>query len=262
MAESDKHCVTIINSSSGGMINSFGEQGSGQAQFLSPYGVALSQDGHIVVADGENHRLQVLTTEGAFVSAVGSKGSQPLQFQQPWDVAVHRSGKLFVTDSGNNRIQVLNANLTYSQSFGSKGTLPGEFNNPRGIAIDSEGTVYVADCDNNRVQKITFGDNVLQLAAVIDSKGEEHGHLNNPYGVCVDNNDILYVTECGSNTVCTFRTSGQFLEYVGRGDGSFQYPLYITSDIFPPGKSGKLYISDNSGVVAFSCYQTEKDKKS
>ena len=41
---------------------------------------------HIVVADYENHRLQVLTVEGAIVAAVGSKGSQPLQFHQPYDI--------------------------------------------------------------------------------------------------------------------------------------------------------------------------------
>ena len=61
----------------------------------------MAQDGHIVIADSGNDRLQMLTVEGAFVSAVGSWGSQPLQFDNPWDIAVHRNGKLFVTDKYN-----------------------------------------------------------------------------------------------------------------------------------------------------------------
>ena len=54
-----------------------------------PEGVAITQDGHIIVVDSCNHRLQVLTVEGTFVAAVGSQGSQPLQFDDPYDIAVH-----------------------------------------------------------------------------------------------------------------------------------------------------------------------------
>ena len=58
------------------------------------YGMALTQDGHIVVADWGNHRLQVLTVEGAFVSAVGSRGSRPLQFKNA--LAIHHNLSLMV----------------------------------------------------------------------------------------------------------------------------------------------------------------------
>ena len=129
VAESGKHCITIIDPTNGRKIRSFGQCGSGQVQFIGPQGVAVTQDGRIVVADWCNHRLQVLTAEGAFIATVGSQGSQPLQFQYPWDVAVDHNGKVFVT--GNHRVQVLNADLTYSHCFGSKGAQPGEFGDLR-----------------------------------------------------------------------------------------------------------------------------------
>ena len=44
------HC-TIIDTASGEVINRFGKQGSGKAEFLYPNRVALTQDGHIVVVD-------------------------------------------------------------------------------------------------------------------------------------------------------------------------------------------------------------------
>ena len=70
--------------------------GSQQKEFNHPAGVALTQDGHIVVADCWNDRLQILTVEGTLLSGVGSYGSQPLQFISPWDVALHHNGKLIL----------------------------------------------------------------------------------------------------------------------------------------------------------------------
>ena len=244
VVEFRKHCITIVDPTNGRKIRSFGQYGSGQVQFAYPSGVAVTQDGCIVVVDWFYNRLQVLTAEGAFIATVGSYGSLPLQFQCPDSIAVDHNGKVFVTEYGNNRVQVLNADLTYSHCFGSKGAQPGEFNFPSGITIDRDGMVYVADNDNNRVQKFTPEGKLL---AVIDSKGEGGGRLNGPCGLCVDGNGILYVTEQAGNTVSMFTSEGRFLGYIGDSDGSsFENPRYIVSD-----KTGRLYISDKNGVVTY-----------
>ena len=113
VAESFRHCITIINTTEWNKVRSFGKLDSQQKEFNWPRGVALTQDGHIVVADRSNHRLQILTVEGTLVSVVGSLGSQPLQFRYPYGVAVLHNGKLFVTDKDNHHVQVLNSDLTY-----------------------------------------------------------------------------------------------------------------------------------------------------
>ena len=193
VAESNKHCITIINPTNGRKIRSFGKYGSGLAQFNSPRGVAVTQNGRIVVADNMNDRLQVLTAEGAFKAAVGSHGSQPQEFKRPIGVAVNCNGKIFVAEYGNNRVQVLNADLTYSHCFGSKGIRPGEFDCPRGITIDVKGFVYVADWGNNRVQKFTPEG---ELLAIINSDGEGGSRLNGPMMMaslcdCRDSNRVF-----------------------------------------------------------------------
>ena len=244
VVEDGKHCITIIDPSKGRKIKSIGRRGTGQVQFDSPEGVAVTQDRRIVVTEFCNHRLQVLTAEGAFIATVGSEGSQPLQFNRPKGVAVHRNGQVFVSDTDNNRVQVLNADLTFSHCFGSKGTQPGNFNHLQDIAIDADGMVYVADLSNNRVQKFTPKGKLL---AVIDSKGAGKGRLNRPHGLCFDANGILYVTEFYNNTVSMFSSNGKFLGYIGDSDGSsFNHPSYIVSD-----KTGRLYISDKNGVVKY-----------
>ena len=198
VVEDQKHCITIIGSTNGRKIRSFGQCGKGQIQFNHPEGVAVTQDGRIVVADWNNHRLQVLTAEGAFIATVGSEGSQPLQFKYPRGVAVHHNGQVFVAENGSHRVQVLNADLTHSHCFGSKGTQSGRSCNLKSIAIDADGMVYVADNFNKTVQKFTPEGKLL---AVITKKGEGGGRLNGPHGLCVDANGILYVTEYDSNTV-------------------------------------------------------------
>ena len=238
VADCSKHCISIFHRTSGVKIRSFGQCGSGRLQFLYPRGVAVAQDGNIVVADSTNHRLQVLTAEGAYIATVGTRGSQP------WDVAVHHNGKIFVTDAGNNRVQVLNADLSYSHCFGSKGARPGEFNDPRGVTIDAEGMVYVADFNNRRVQKFTPEGKLL---AIIKTKGEGGNRLNRPHGLCVDSSGILYVTERDNDTVSMFTSNGRFLGYIGDSDGSsFKFPYFIISD-----QSSRLYINDQNGIVTY-----------
>ena len=198
VAECHKHCITVLNVTNGEKIVSFGEKGNGPKQFKSPIGVAVNKAGELIVADHENHRLQVLKLpsvdqhEVQLVCSIGSKGSQPLQFCHPTDVAVHHNNKIYVVDSGNNRIQVLNADYTYSHCFGSNGAQPGEFVKPQRIVCDADGMIYISDYGNNRVQKLTPEGNPL---AIINSKGNG-GPLSSPCGLCVvDGNDILYVTE-------------------------------------------------------------------
>ena len=50
VAEWSKHCITIIDPTNGRKIMSFGQLGSGRVQFSRPSGVAVTQDGRIVVA--------------------------------------------------------------------------------------------------------------------------------------------------------------------------------------------------------------------
>ena len=244
VVEWGKQCVSIIDTSSGRKIESFGMLGANQ--FVTPSGVVVTQNGHIVVADFSNHHLQVWTAEYTLSSVIGSKGSQPLQFDYPWDIATHPNGQLFITDSENHRVQVLNHNLTYSHSFGSKGSSPGKFNEPRGIAIDTLGKVYVADYGNSRVQKFTLEGALIK---VINTKGFL-GQLDRPQGLCIDDKDILYVTEWYSPCyrVCMFASTGEFIGYAGDSTSpSSKYPRFIVTDM-----KSRLFISQRDQVVVYN----------
>ncbi len=96
----------------GAFLYAFGSQGSSNGQFKHPCGVAVdsdnSKEGHIIVADTGNHRVQVFNCKGEFCHAFGSHGAADNgQFDGPCSVAVDsKKGHIIVADYGNHRVQV------------------------------------------------------------------------------------------------------------------------------------------------------------
>src|SRR4051794_37946821 len=58
----------------------WGSQGSGNAQFTSPSGIAVDSTGNVYVADTGNHRVQKFDSNGNFLTAWGSYGEGKGQF--------------------------------------------------------------------------------------------------------------------------------------------------------------------------------------
>ena len=235
VAECGANRITILNKE-GKKVKSFGTK---EGQFTYPRGVAISQDGHILVTD--NHRLQKLTFEGDCVKSVGSSetGNGPLQLYSPIGITVHpTTGQIFIADSDNHRIQVLNKDLTYSHSFGKKGSSPEQFNDPWDVTFDNEGYLYVADTKNNCIKKFT---STGQYISTFSSEGSNPGQIIQPTFIIIDNN-LLYVSEYGNHRISIFDTNGCFIHCFGKsgsGEGEFNRPRGITVDSL-----GNLYVSD------------------
>merc|ERR1719370_1667415 len=66
----------------------FGEFGILGGQFTEPSGVAVTPDNEIVVADTNNHRIQVFDKEGNFKFQFGEVGKRDGQLLYPNRVAV------------------------------------------------------------------------------------------------------------------------------------------------------------------------------
>jgi hypothetical protein len=78
-------------------------------QFQGPSGIAFDADGHIVVVEQRNCRVQVLRySDGAHVRTIGSRGSDNEEFSNPaGGIAIDSDGRMVVADSCNHRVQVL-----------------------------------------------------------------------------------------------------------------------------------------------------------
>ena len=90
--------------------------GSGQGQFSRPEGITVAH-GEVFVADGKNHRIQVLSLTGGFQRILGSKGSGQGQLNYPTDVAVAHQ-EVFVTECNNHRVQVFTLQGDFKRMWG------------------------------------------------------------------------------------------------------------------------------------------------
>ena len=77
----------------------FGEFGILEGQFTEPSGVAVTEDNEIIVADTNNHRIQVFDKDGNFKFQFGEVGKRDGQLLYPNRVAVVKtSGDIIVTE--------------------------------------------------------------------------------------------------------------------------------------------------------------------
>ena len=221
-----------VLSPNGTKLRSFGTGGSGPGQFIDPRGVAVDDEGNILVADRDNDRIQKFTNDGQFLTSVGTEGTGALQFRTPRDVAFNtHNKKVYVVDNENDRIQVLNSDLTFSNIIGGKhGSKSGEFDSPWGVTCDSTGNVYVADSGNNRIQVFTASGKFLRK---FGRGGNAEGELNWPVGVAVGSRGLVFVNDSNNHRVSMFTTEGRFVKSFGqrgRKPGEFRDPMCLAVD--------------------------------
>ena len=225
-------CVMILDNEGMKMKSFGGKGGSGNVEFSSPRGVAITPDNFIFVSD--NHRIQKISMDGDLVASVGEHGSERQQFNVPDGISIYpTTGQVYIADRNNHRIQVLNPDLTFSHSFGTEGSANGQFKYPHDIAIDSQGLVYVTDTFNHRIQKFTpNGKFVVQF----DIEGFGPEKHNKPYSITIDTagTGLVCVSEYGNNRVSVFTSDGVFVSSFGRkGSNIDQFninPVGLTFD--------------------------------
>lgn len=198
----------------------FGEQGSGESQFMSPRGIAASPEGEIYVCDSSNHRIQVFDNTGIFIQSFGCYGQGNGEFDCISGVAVNSFGHIAITDRYNNRVQLFDRHGRFQIAFGTTGTNDGEMNYPWGITWDNMGFVYMCDKENNRVQVFQANGNFVRKFGRL-GHGQQ-GTFNGPHYLAVSPDNLIYVTDSNNHRVQVFSIYGDYLfgfgsEGVGRG---------------------------------------------
>eukprot|EP00058_Branchiostoma_floridae_P016995 XP_002602483.1 hypothetical protein BRAFLDRAFT_86868 [Branchiostoma floridae] len=129
-----------------------------------PRGVAVLQDGRMVVADHTQKSCLLLQPDGSLIRDIG-KG----QLQNPWFIAVDEShGLLFVTDYSAHKVFVFDLEGKLKFSFGEQGQDEGA-SKPTGITVDPAGNIIVVNVGNGRLQ--VFGSDGAYLRTVATVRG-------------------------------------------------------------------------------------------
>ena len=153
-----------------------------EARFFQPFGLYLTENGVLYVADSANHAIRRI--ENGVVSTIAGQPGDPIRFSDyfeggyvdgpnhearfnfPRDIALLPDGSIIVADSLNHAIRMITPEGTRTLLGGG---LAGRFHSstenlrltrPEGIATDGE-TLFVSDTMNNRVLGIPLTERVL-----------------------------------------------------------------------------------------------------
>jgi sugar lactone lactonase YvrE len=169
-----------------------------QAANAGEYTLLFRVNGYILVADGGNDAIRVITHEGSIVSPIFA--AAPLRAPPPG--------------------QVTSAFSAGPSGQFSSGTAGVSFSDPRGIALDSAGNIYVADRGNCVIRKIAPGGLVSTFAGAVGVLGHTDGpgsvaRFVYPYGLAVDAADNLYVSDTGNNQIRKISPAGDVTTLAG-----------------------------------------------
>ncbi|XP_078575608.1 tripartite motif-containing protein 2-like [Branchiostoma floridae x Branchiostoma japonicum] len=134
-----------------------------------PRGVAVLQDGRMVVADRTQQCCLLLQPDGSLIRDIG-KG----QLQDPRYIAMDESRDLFfVTDINAHKVFVFDLEGQLKFMFGEQGWNEGELYNPTGITVDPAGNIIVVNCDNGRLQVFGPDGTYLRTVATVEGRGPQ-----------------------------------------------------------------------------------------
>ncbi len=197
-------------------------------QFAFPYGIDVSEDGRIYVADMLNGRVQYFDNDGDFIDFFPKEKAFDPELLghkfmlHPQNLTV-KGDKVYVCDSF--RVAIFSLEGKHIRSIGSKkiGFAEGWLDHPNGVAVGNDGTIYVADTNNFRIQAFT-PDNKLKWVYGGPTKNERIGI---PRGMAIDKKGNLLVIDALNSNILVFSPKGELLARLGsRGGGSgyFNFP--------------------------------------
>lgn len=223
-----------------------------------PLGVAVSEEGQVLVADSGRNRVVVFNTRGKIIRKFGQLAPDQSGFNYPVAVVVNdENGLAYVADFNNNRIQVFNwKSGDYSYSLPKAGDKEkiGEIQ-PVALALDMKGNLYASDVTKQRI--IVF-DPAGKFLYQFGEPGDSEGQLQFANGIAVDdNNELIYVADTNNGRIQVFSIQGKFVRSIAHmGDKQM---LVTPRGIALDKDKRVLYIADTITQKVF-VYNLVKDK--
>ena len=209
-------------------------------ELKGPLGVAVSDDGHVIVTEWGGDCVTILHMEGKKAKSLGGEGrSGNVEFSYPCGVAITPDNFILVSDD--HRIQKISMDGDCVASVGGWGSGQLQFSYSDGIAISPiTGQVYIADSGNHRIQVLNPD---LTFSHSFGKKGSANGRFQFPFDIAIDSQGLVYVTDSGNHRIQKFNPNGKFVAQFGSkgsGPGQLNRPHGITIDT---AGTGLVYVS-------------------
>lgn len=259
ISDGDRGTITI------GSADRIGEPGRSQERkiFGTPSGMALGNDGHMLVADASTH--SIIRLDGSITPVAGLYNQPPglvdgsvtdAKFNGPTGIAVGTNGKIFVADTYNDRIRMIENGRVTTLAGGDRGFADGstaQFDTPLGLAMWGE-RLLVADAGNRRIRVVEPDGRVWTLAGngggdLVDGFPMQASFAR-PTAIAVSPDGAIYVAD-GNAIRVIGRRSFPYVETIAGGAGrGFRDGNPLTAKFNRP--SGLAFDSEGRLLVADS----------
>ena len=225
--------------------------------FSLPHGVAVSDNGEIVVAASTIHGhecIAIFAQNGQKIRSFGTFGSAEGQFYSPTGIAIDSTGNILVADGANSHIQKFTAEGVFLKAVGRRGSGDLEFDYPVGIGINHKNNkVYVCDRWNHRVQILNEDLTFSSTITGIDKSCWDDGYFKFPWDVAFDSTGNIYVADSWNSCIQVFTQEGMFLRRFGSclsDEGKMNFPSSVSID-----SNDLVYVTsrNNHHVSIFTC---------
>ncbi|XP_033118859.1 tripartite motif-containing protein 2-like [Anneissia japonica] len=152
-ADINEHCVFMFNMDSDQMIRNIGSKGEREGELWRPCDVTVTNEGHLIVVDRYNHRLQLFDDEGKFIKVLVGKGDQDGKVQYPCGVIIDKDNNMLVTSE--NKLQLFNSDGHFIKRIDQK---EDGLNYPFGLSVVSYNPrkVAIANCSGRNIKIFNY----------------------------------------------------------------------------------------------------------
>ncbi len=142
----------------GKKIRSFGGKGMAPGEFYYPYSIYVTDDNKVYVADSNNNRIQVFSSQGLLIQILtGHDLLGEGKYSVPRGIAFDGEGNLFTAEGLINSISITNREGSVTRRF--RNAEPQNWNSrvndtinlPTSVFIDNRGRLYVTEFGKSRV---------------------------------------------------------------------------------------------------------------
>lgn len=234
----------IIHTVAGSGAGGYGGDGgpATAAKLWSSTGIAVDHAGNLYIADAQNQRVRVVTTDGIIrtVAGNGTPGSllgphrdaAQSQLYYPVGVLVDNAGNLYIADGQIEKVDA-QGRLTavMGSAWGAVGdggsALAAQLAAPVGVALDAAGDIYLSDAAARLIRKIDANGIITTVAGDgeqgfdADDVPAIAAPLNGPRGIAIDSAGNLYIADADNHRVRRVGVDGVMHTVAGTGTQGF-----------------------------------------
>ncbi|XP_070534508.1 E3 ubiquitin-protein ligase TRIM71-like [Ptychodera flava] len=220
------------------LMRAFSRQGSGLGELDLPYGVAITTEGDVAVADHRNHRVQVFKRS----KQSGGSTGEFIEYREPFfprDVCVDENLFFITVDAGalnKGKVIVRNENASIRSTFGKN-----ELKIPCGVAVNtSKNKIYVADSRGHCVN--LYSKDTTEMISSVGTHGSELGQFDHPEYMAVDSHSRVIVSDYYNRRLQLLDPDGKVISEIFDGNHGVRLsnPRGVAVDVYD-----NIYVCDS-----------------